>query len=214
VACGLQYRELEGETVMNIKALITTLVLGSSSIALADPSWSGGVSVNASVATSGVVVRDHREPAPLPPPPAPVYRTPLRRIAQPAPIAQPIVDDRCDNIHLGGDLSVYTGTTAGYVGGWLALTQPTKIERGREFISVNSNQRFSQLLLRSDGGTTQVSQVAIFFQNGQEQVVKTNAWLGSRNPDLAINLEKRGKISRIVVYGSSGQRARYSVLAA
>jgi hypothetical protein len=192
---------------MNIKALITTLVLGSSSIALADPSWSAGVSMNASVATNGIIVRDHREPTP-----APVYRTPIRPVAQ--PVAQVVGADRCDNVRDGGDASSYVGPTGGYLDGWFAVTQPTRIERGREFITLGANQRFSQLQLRRDMGFTRIDQIAIVFKNGQEQVVRPNAALDFRNPALTIQLEKHGKISRIVVYGQSGQGARYSVLAA
>jgi hypothetical protein len=180
VARALQLRELEGETVMNIKALITTLVLGSSSIALADPSWSAGVSMNASVASNGDIVRDHRDIVRD-------HREPL-----PAPVLA--VDDRRD--------------------GWFELTQPTRIERGRETITVDANKRFSLLQLRGDGGFTRIHKVAIVFKNGQEQVVKTDATLGSYNPALTIQLQKRGKVSRIVVYGESGHGARYRVLAA
>lgn len=69
---------------MNFKALITTLVLGSSSIALADPSWSGGVSVQGSIGMRGNhdgdaddYVRDHRVPLPVyqpAPAPLPIYQ--------------------------------------------------------------------------------------------------------------------------------------------
>src|SRR5690242_16440274 len=53
---------------MNTKAIIASLVLGSSSVAMASPSVT--FSANAQYGTT--VVRDHREPAP----PAPIYTAP------------------------------------------------------------------------------------------------------------------------------------------
>ena len=55
MASALQLVRSQGETVMNIKALITTaLVLGTSSLALAQPAPQGGVDV-----------RDHRYYSPI-----------------------------------------------------------------------------------------------------------------------------------------------------
>src|SRR5438128_458736 len=65
---------------MNIKALITTLVLGSSSVAMARPvTISGSVEASWGYGTAPApapapIVRDHRMPAPLPAP-APAFET-------------------------------------------------------------------------------------------------------------------------------------------
>jgi hypothetical protein len=116
---------------MNLKALITTFVLGSSTMASADSvTFTGSVSVNLGGSTSArpapmpapapVVVRDHRvvaqDPCATPAPaPAPVvvYQPPAPRpviIHQPPqPVwSGPFYDPH--NTRLGGDSSSYTGT--------------------------------------------------------------------------------------------------------
>jgi hypothetical protein len=94
------------ETVMNIKAIIASLVLGSSSIAMASPSVT--VSANAQ-ASYGTVVRDHRAPA------APPIITP---VTQPArwqwkpPVYRQVT--LASNLHLAaGRASVSVGAQAG-----------------------------------------------------------------------------------------------------
>src|SRR5689334_6001040 len=81
----------QGDFDMQLKALITTLVLGSSSIAMAHP---------VSAPVPAPVIRDHRAPAPIsddcgpaiqpmPPQPAPVYQPVYRPMPpQPAPVYQ------------------------------------------------------------------------------------------------------------------------------
>ena len=173
---------------MNIKALITTLVIGSSSIALADPSWQAGVHVdNDGDVDAGVVIRDHRgyEPAPAPATvpsywPQPVYQ---------APISPPTL-------------------------GWVELRQPTKIVGGRDFVTVHARRRFSQITLQSDGGRTRVAEVAIQFRDGTWQTLRPNMMLDAQNSTLTIDLSERAQINRICVYGSSGRLGRYSILAA
>ncbi len=116
---------------MNLKALITTLVLGSSTMASADSvTFTGSVSVSLGGSTARpaplpapapVIVRDHRTvaqdpcatPAPAPvvvyQPPAP---TPVIVHHQPQPLppvwSGPFYDPH--NTRLGGDSSSYTGT--------------------------------------------------------------------------------------------------------
>jgi len=59
---------------MNLKAIITAaLVIGTSTVALAQPAQ-GGVQVSN---TSSFQVRDHREPMPTPAPYRPVYQPPI-----------------------------------------------------------------------------------------------------------------------------------------
>lgn len=60
---------------MNLKAILTAaLVIGTSTVALAQPALQGGVQVNAA---SSFQVRDHREPMPAPAPYRPVYQPPF-----------------------------------------------------------------------------------------------------------------------------------------
>ena len=191
---------------MNIKSLITALVLGSSSLAMAQPALlgvnvNGGVTVTAGadLSTHAVndwpVIRDHRHPFPEP---------------QPLPVV-----DSCSNIRMEGSGSLYTGPTGmAMPGGWIELAQPTKIGGKREQISVGASRgRFRTIELVANGGDTYVSVVAVQLTNGQLLSFPVDRDLDG---SLTINLGNyRGlRISRIVVNGSSGPNARYSVLAA
>src|SRR5262245_33120848 len=154
---------------MNLKALITTLVLGTSSVALAQPvSFGASAQVDArfGYTTSGPAIRDHRPAEPMRP-----------VVVQ----AQPQVDD-CANVKIGAKGSAYTGPV-GYAspnGGWIALTQPTKIGHTGEEISIGAdNGRFHTLQLVANAGVTSIKSVVIQFTNGQVQRV-----------DLDKNLDK------------------------
>jgi hypothetical protein len=198
---------------MSLKSFVTTLaLLGSSTAALAQPAFTasaqGGVTVSAGYAYQGDFsnqrtndwpwIRDHRQPVAQPMPPTPIVNT-----------------DDCANVRIGNKASAYTGPVGQVMpgGGWSALTQPTKIGRGAEQINVGADKgRFRSLELVSNGGDTYLSQVVIGFSNGQYMHVPVNR---SLNQPLTINLGGyRGRaIDRIIVEGTSGFRARYSVLA-
>ena len=163
---------------MNIKALIASLVLGSSSAAMAAPA--GTVTVNASAAygtTGTTVVRDHRAPdAPLPPvysqrAAAPVYQSPpIWRRPAPRPVTL------ATGLHFTG---------------------------GRTTIAVASQGRaFGSLQISAAGGRTFIQQVAIEFANGQTQVVrKLNATLtGDQSITVDVAGDRRN-IKRVTVYG-------------
>src|SRR5215510_7785830 len=109
---------------MSLKSLLAAAtLLASSSAALAAPAT---FYADASLSYTQPVVRDHREVTP-------VFNGRLP-IVKPMP---PIYIDDCNNTTLGGDSSAYAGPVGMWTGsGWLALTQPTRIDRGREFIHV------------------------------------------------------------------------------
>ena len=163
---------------MNIKAIIASLVLGSSSAALASPSVT--LSANAQYGTT--VVRDHREPvAPAPiytaPAPSQVYyrdtwnRHPLPPVFRPVTLAS--------DMHFAND--------------------------GRSFITVGAQMgRFGKLDITSaGGGRTFVQQVYIEFANGQEQVIRNLNRTLTAGECLSLDLDgNRRAIKRIVVYGN------------
>lgn len=200
---------------MNLKALITSLVLGSSSVALASPvSFGASAQVTASVGfgQAGPVVRDHR-PAPIPPPVRPIYQP----IVQPAPmpvrpVFQPPANDDCTNVRVGTTASEYIGPVAGRFGGWLNLTQPTRIEMGRELINLPANAgRFNTIQLRGAGGDTKIDSVLVQFKGGSYQFVHVNQTLCG-NQTLNLDIPGRNQaVTRLVVYGSSERGARYTV---
>src|SRR5512142_1523263 len=152
---------------MKITALMTLLVLGSSTLAMAEPG-----------------VRDHRD---------------YDGDDDDAPISQPIVRDHRDNI--APATPVYTAPQPGYVQpgyvqpgyvqsgyGWhrpiaqpvaqppvsqsVTLASNVSFGRSTRVIINGSPYRFEKLQLKADSGRTEIRQVAIFFANGTEQVVR------------------------------------------
>jgi len=200
---------------MSLKSLLTAAtLLASSSAALASPvTFGADASFSYGQPYQMPVVRDHRELPTWTPVVGANTRLP---IAKPMP---PIYIDDCNNTTLGGDASAYTGPVGmptRFNTGWLALTQPTRIDRGREFIHVGAQfGRFNTVKLENSRGSSFISQVLIEYANGRGQVVHLNERLSAWNPCITIDLQGRNRsISRIVVYGSTGARSAYQVLAA
>jgi hypothetical protein len=215
---------------MKLKALITMLVLGSSSAAMARPAVV--VSGHAEV-TWKTTSHDH---PPLPPNDRPAPRP----WGNPAPVwypdgagsATPVGHPDAagsTNTRVAGDASSYIGPIfalrASYDGrddrygrSWrrsplVPLTQPTRIDRGREFFTLGpSAGAFTKIALQPNAGRTYVTQVAIEFAGGgRTQVIPVNEYL---RDTFVIDLDRRNPrtINRIVVYGTSGPRASYSLL--
>jgi hypothetical protein len=172
------------ENVMNLKAIIASLVLGSSSAAMAAPAVT--FSANIQPSYSATVVRDHRviDRAPAA---APVYRP----VAQPIyarPVAQPY-------------------DTAGW---WRRSLRPVTLVSGahfsgdgRMFITVPDQGRsFGSLQISAAGGRTFIRQVYIEFNNGQEQTIRNLDATLTGNQSMTLDLDgNRRSIRRVVVYG-------------
>ena len=205
-----------------LKALITTLVLGTSSVAMAKPA-SFSVNANATLSwntnrPAPVVVRDHRPVVVAPADDCNAPDTYFKAVRYvPAPAYNP------NNTTLGADSSSYVGAkpwlassfaVGEYYPRWVALTEPTRIDRGREFITIGSGAgRFSQIRLQNTAGSSHILQVAIEFNSGRTQVVKLDKDLTSRS-SLTIDLDGGKRyINRIVVYGSTGYSSAYQILA-
>jgi len=173
---------------MNKKALVTfALVLGSSGLALAGPSYSaeGGVSVRT---TASFDVRDHRyEPAPMPAPaPAPIQQAPIVASWGHPPI-----------LH--------------------TLAQSTQIGRnGKDVIRFGATQPLRSIKLQANTGKTQVSQVAIRFANGQTQTVTLNKTLKGSDSciDIDLNGNVRNVTSIVVTGRAMSYRSTFQVLGA
>ena len=206
---------------MNLKALVTTLVLGSSSVAMASPAAAIGIHGSVSIGTTARYVpaqpirtvvrdrgwvstewnRDHREPAPVYV--QPVYVQPAR--------PQPI--DDCANV--AG--SYYRGPvgrmpTAGHAS--IALTAPTRIDNGREIIAIGPDKGvFTELTLRATAGATFIRDVAVDMGNGDVQVLQVNRWLDARSQALSFDIDgRRGRsIVQLTVTGQSEFGSRYTI---
>jgi hypothetical protein len=216
------------EIVMNIKALITTLVLGSSSVAMAKPAFSAEASVSLGYSTAPVV-RDHRARAvdddcATPPP---VYTRPV--IYQP-PIREPFFN--ITNTTVGRRSSTYIGSlgtvsnvrfnhevTWNRPQSWINLTEATRIDSNRELFNLRGEHGLiNKLQLKSLGGSSQIKQVAIEMWNAQgrleTQVVRFDTQLDRRNPSLTIDLDGSfRKVQRIIVYGATSHGGAYEILA-
>ncbi len=182
--------------MLNIKALITTLaIVGTSSAVMAHPITT--------FTSNGYVIHERLQ----------------RRRFQPIVVERPMFTN---NNRLAPDASAYYGTypildtssTPGYRT-WGAITEPTRIDRGRQFISdLPDLGRFDMLRLKNVAGTSHVTQVYIQFQNDQEQVVKLDTCLERGNPTIDIDLTGSARqIKRVIVYGSSDRGAAYQLLA-
>jgi hypothetical protein len=174
--------------IMNTKAIIASLLLGSSSVAMATPS----VTVTAAVHDSyGTAIRDHRNDCAC----DDNYESP--------PIMAP-----------GG----WSGGGAWDGGRPLPpVYRPVTLASGlsfandgRKFITVGSQAgRFATLQINAAGGRTFIKQVYVQFDNGQEQVVRNLDRTLVGNQSLTLDLDgNRRAIRRIVVYGNEATTGR------
>jgi hypothetical protein len=171
---------------MNIKAIIASLVLGSSSIAMASPGVTFSATAQGAYGTT--VVRDHRvddyRPAP---------------IVQPAPVVQPAPSGIYyrNGWHREPMPPVYRPVT-------LASDMHFAPD-GRTSITVGAQAgRFNTLQISACAGPTFIKQVYVQFDNGQEQVVRSlnRTLTGSQSLTLDLDGNHRA-IRRIVVYGGT-----------
>jgi hypothetical protein len=178
---------------MNIKALITTLVLGSSSVAMARPAAADtNVTASAQLHVSGAAHFGTKGPAYRPHQPAPVYHRPAY---QPAPVYRPVY--RPAWVSLGGVSHIADGEMSFW---------PNRFAReGREFSTVK---------LQSNGGKSLIYRVLIQFQNGRTQTVELNQYLNASNPSITIDLAGRTRqIAKVTVIGRNARQSAFQVMA-
>ena len=191
---------------MNLKAIIASLVVGSSSVAMASPGVTFSASAQGSYGTT--VVRDRidpdcdpveSEPIAQPSYGQPSYGQPYADPTYGQPYAQPISQP---TYREGG---VWRG------GRWFPPTfRPVVLASdmhfandGRTFIKVGPRAgRFATLQISAASGRTFIKQVYVEFDNGQEQVIRNvdRTLAGNRTVTLDLDGNRRG-IARIVVYG-------------
>jgi hypothetical protein len=169
--------------VMNLKAILASLILGSSSIAMASPAAPGvtvsSVSYGNASFDASLAIRDHRAP-----------------IAQ--PVAQPIYYR--NNAYNGRWMPpVYRPVTLA-AGLRLPTNSQTEIKVGGQ------QGAFTTLKLEATGGRSFVRQVYIMFENGQEQILRNVNRTLTGNDCFTIDLDGgRRQINRVIVYGALGQ---------
>jgi hypothetical protein len=179
------------EIVMNLKVIIASLVLGSSSVAIAAPSVTVSATVHGGYGTTVVreghgttVVRDRG-----------YYQSPP--IMRPTPAHPPIVQHSPPIMRPGHWKPAYRPVT---LASNLAFTQ-----EGRRFITVGAQAgTFRTLELNGAGGRTYIKQVYVQFDNGEEQVVRNLNRTLTGHERMTLDLDgNRRAIRRIVVYGTN-----------
>lgn len=202
---------------MNLKALFTTIaLLGSGSSALARP-----LSVDASArVTTRVSVRpaavDQRSQAVTEVHPGGGYFGTIP--VQPHHPTRPF---ESHNV-LTADASVYKGPlmleSADYAHpripasrAWLTVTAPTRIERGRQYVTDLGLRPSSHVRLAGVQGWTDVSQVLIRFTDGSEQLVTLNRRL-TRGSSIDIAIGQAKAIHGFVLYGETSKLGAYQIL--
>jgi hypothetical protein len=184
---------------MNIKTLITSfaIVAATSTVALADRVASFNASASWSYSPTAFV-RDHRIVAS-----GPVYsaRHPDCRLV-------------INNTRIYPQYSEYIGAlgTMGRGYGMVALSEPTRIDNGREDFNVRRGG-FDALQLRGIAGTSFIREVRVEFMDTSGQVIPVKGWLEN---GASINLDIKGsnrQVKRILVYGTTSVNSSYQLFA-
>jgi len=184
---------------MNMKAILASLILGSSSIAMASPAAPGVTVSSVSYGTPNVTVRDHRlDSAPYQ---SPAYSNWNDDDAYRAPIAQPVARPIYWRTGWHGQPmpAVYRPVTLA-AGLRLPANSQTEIKVGGQ------QGAFTTLKLEATGGRSFIRQVYIMFENGQEQILRNVNRTLTGNDCFTIDLDGgRRQINRVIVYGALGQ---------
>jgi hypothetical protein len=173
ISAALPRLVINKEIVMNLKAIIASLVLGSSSLVMASPDVTVVARSQSPYGTT--VVRDRIEPAA----PQPIYQRETgfwrgdRRLP---PVYRPVV--LASGMHFSND-----GRTFIKVG--------------------PQQGRFGTLQISAASGRTFIKQVYVEFENGQSQVIRNLDRMLVGHQTLTLDLDgNRRNIARIVVYGN------------
>jgi len=165
-----------------LKALIATLVLGSSSIAMAQPSFQSTSSRFDQ--RSDRFDRNDR-----------TQRIDRDRRWDRDEQAQP---------QLGGP-RVYRSS-------WVSLVEPMQLTRGRDSFDVNQRGTFTQLRLQTSAGTSFIQRVTVHFQDGGRQVIEINRTVDPNNRMLQFLLDGNNRrVDGISIVGRSQRGAAIQV---
>ena len=208
------------------KALIIALVLGSSSVAMADSfSVRAGASASFQWGMPSVVVRDHRTPTQV------VYPTTTRvnptRVTsyydqrggvygdwqRPRPIPANLDCRNWDpTVERGHACEAYS---SGYTyapemyGPWTYLgTRESAVPEG-QFITVQ--KAYSQLKVTAEQGRPSITKIAIRFMDGHTQIVPVSRF---RSGSMRIYLDGgHREINQIIIYTAANSHGTYSIAA-
>lgn len=189
--------------MLKLTALLTTLALGSAaSIAMASPTYSYD--------------RDGRfDPAR---PAAPAWTGPSP--ARPAWIDRDRIDRAYDGPgrfdrpyrHRDPRAALDDPGPRRYRPTWVALSAPSPLIRGEDYIDVHDRGTFTQLRVQADGSRARVDRVVVQFADGSRQIEDLDRVLGARSDYVDIPLDGNNRrIDRIQVTGSTGRSGAVQV---
>lgn len=219
--------------------LVTALVLGSSSAAMADSyvfsagasfSWNfGGVS-QVRDHRSVSPVRDHRTVTPVRD-----HRTsrPVRPVVMPGyTVADQVIvyDDRpampalvgptwdCHNwdptVDHTSPCTAFSTTRSANIAdyrGWTALGVRESSIPSHQYITVGAGRTFDQIKIQANQGAPVLTRVTVRFIDGSQQVVSLDKTAGRRGT-MTIHLPRGGReINQIIIYSAANSRGTYSV---
>jgi len=173
-----------------LTALIATLVLGSSTVAIAQPSITTYRSDRSWVDRDRDFDRDRfgdRE---------------VRRYR---------FDDRFDRDRRREFARDDFGPRR-YRSAWVALSSPLQLTGGRDVIDVRDRGTFTQLRIQTSNGASLLDRVLIRFSDGSRQIVDLDQALSPRNPRMEILIDGNNRrIDSIQLLGNSRRNAAVQV---
>lgn len=160
---------------MKIKALITTLVLGSSSLALAAPAYQAPYAAPA--------VRDHRQPAPLPAPrPAP----PQYGFGWQKPVARPVL--LANDTRVNGRSNIKVAQSARMFTKLEIKAQNGRTDLDRVLITFGNGQTQTVQLAGKLNGVLNAKKSLTIDLNGGARNIKSVMLIGSSGRRASIDI--------------------------
>ena len=200
-----------------LSMLVMALVVGTSTVALADHRLAGSARGGLRLETrSGTrpAIRDHRQG---------------KRFETPPPRGQAYAYGHCDDVYevehpalmfpsntnVGLGASVYIGPTPTFKapGHMVALTEPTRIDSSVLYLGLSPRLgTMSEIALQQVAGSTYVYVVKIQYASGAWQVERPAVTLDSGEPVLRIGLSRPESVLRVEIQGDSAPGAALLVL--
>jgi hypothetical protein len=172
-----------------MKALITLLIIGTSSVALARP-----ITVyDRDTIDDGVIVRDHRD--------QPVVAPAPDQFAQPAPDRMYYRGDYEDDARYEGRARlrmrpVMLANDVSFMRQWNRDSRPLMIDVDARIGGIK------KLRIERGEGRMYVASIDIMFADGHRQSIAINRTLSAREPSLTINLD-HGAVTAVSVNGQT-----------
>lgn len=199
------------------KALVFALLLGTSSVALADTSYGFQARANITANFRGPVVRDHRssQPTYVPPPPR-FEQARYDRLDRSYEPAQPVfVNADCANwdpmLDPASACDAYRTTEARAMptsfGAWSILATRESAVPDHQYVALE--KAVNQVRIDALSGRPMFEKVAIRYMDGETQVWQ----MRGRTRSATFNVNNNKAVSAVVVYTVDGSRGAYTVSA-